>query len=84
MHQKAFLIDDFGVGVGTANLDNRSFRLNFEVTLLGVNIPLAAQVEAMFQKDFECSTEVRHDSIDERNLLFRVGAAGARLLSPVL
>ena len=84
MHQKAFLIDDFGVGIGTANLDNRSFRLNFEVTLLSVNIALAAQVEAMFEADFECSTEVRHDAIDERNLLFRVGAAGARLLSPVL
>ena len=84
MHQKAFLIDDFGVGIGTANLDNRSFRLNFEVTLLSVNAELAAQVEAMFHADFECSREVRHDALDERNLLFRIGAAGARLLSPIL
>ncbi len=84
MHQKAFLIDDFGVGIGTANLDNRSFRLNFEVTLLSVNTVLASQVEAMFEDDFECSNEVRHDALDERNLLFRVGAGVARLLSPIL
>ena len=84
MHQKAFLIDDFGVGIGTANLDNRSFRLNFEVTLLSVNYELAAKVEAMFRRDFEGSELVRHDEIDEKNILFKVGAAGARLLSPIL
>jgi cardiolipin synthase len=84
MHQKAFLVDDFGVGIGTANLDNRSFRLNFEVTLLSVNFDLARQVEAMFLRDFENADEVRHDEIDDRSLLFKAGAAGARLLSPIL
>jgi cardiolipin synthase len=84
MHQKAFLLDDFGVGIGTANLDNRSFRLNFEITLLSLNVGLAQQVEAMFERDFANSSQVAHDAIDRRNLLFRLGAAGARLLSPVL
>ncbi|MDX1481376.1 MAG: cardiolipin synthase [Woeseiaceae bacterium] len=84
MHQKAFLIDDFGVGIGTANLDNRSFRLNFEITLLSVNYDLARRVEAMFEKDFEGSDEVRHDEIEERGVVFRLGAAAARLLSPIL
>lgn len=84
MHQKAFLVDDFGVGIGTANLDNRSFRLNFEITLLAVNYELAARVEAMFQKDFEDSEIVPHDEIEHRNALFKLGAAGARLLSPIL
>ena len=84
MHQKAFLIDDFGVGIGTANLDNRSFRLNFEVTLLSVDYALAAEVEAMFEDDFARSSLVRHDEIDERNTFFKIGAAGARLLSPIL
>jgi len=84
MHQKAFLIDDFGVGIGTANLDNRSFRLNFEITLLSVNYDIAAEVEAMFERDFACSQEVGHDEIDRRGPLFRVGTAGARLLSPIL
>lgn len=84
MHQKAFLIDAFGAGIGTANLDNRSFRLNFEVTLLSVNFEFANQVEAMFERDFACSNEVPHDEIDKRSALFKLGAAGARLLSPIL
>ena len=84
MHQKAFLIDDFGVGIGTANLDNRSFRLNFEITMLGVNYGLASKVEAMFEEDFARSRLVSHQEIDERNALFKLGAAGARLLSPIL
>jgi len=84
MHQKAFLIDDFGVGIGTANLDNRSFRLNFEVTLLSVNYDLAAKVKEMFEVDFTNSRIVAHDEIRKRNPLFKLGAAGARLLSPIL
>ena len=84
MHQKAFLIDDFGVGIGTANLDNRSFRLNFEVTLLSVNYELAASVEEMFERDFACSRQVSHEEINEHSALFKLGAAGARLLSPIL
>jgi len=84
MHQKAFLIDDFGVGIGTANLDNRSFRLNFEITMLSVNYDLAAEVERMFESDFACSKQVSHGEIDARNALFKLGAAGARLLSPIL
>ena len=82
MHQKAFLIDDFGVGIGTANLDNRSFRLNFEVTMIGVNYRLAKEVQAMFEKDFEASREVAHDEIRHRSALFKLGAAGARLFKP--
>lgn len=84
MHQKAFLIDDFGVGVGTANLDNRSFRLNFEITLLSVNFDLAKQFEAMFRQDFQDSVEVGHDDVDKRSIPFRVAAASARLLAPIL
>ncbi len=84
MHQKAFLIDDFGAGIGTANLDPRSFRLNFEITMLAVNRALASDVEAMFERDFARSRLVGHDEIDRRNPVFRLGAAGARLLSPIL
>lgn len=84
MHQKTFLIDDFGVGVGTANLDNRSFRLNFEITMLGVNTAFATEIEEMFLADFERSIEVGSNEIDQRSVFFKLGAAGARLLAPVL
>lgn len=84
MHQKAFLIDDLAAGVGTANLDNRSFRLNFEITLLTIDTQFASSVEKMFEQDFARSTQVRHDEIDRKSVPFRAAAAGARLLSPML
>jgi len=84
MHQKAFLIDDKASGIGTANLDTRSFRLNFEITLLAVNRELAAETAAMFEEDFRRSIPVSHDDLDKRNFFFRFGAKAARLLSPIL
>jgi cardiolipin synthase len=84
MHQKAFLIDDKASGIGTANLDTRSFRLNFEITLLAVNRELAAETTAMFEEDFRRSIPVSHDDLDKRNFFFRFGAKAARLLSPIL
>ncbi len=32
LHAKTILIDDSTSAIGTANLDNRSLRLNFEIT----------------------------------------------------
>jgi len=84
MHQKAFLVDDTAAGVGTANLDNRSFRLNFELTLLALDRQFAKEVEAMFEQDFARSVLVPHDDIDRRGLPFKIASAATRLLSPIL
>lgn len=84
MHQKAFLVDDIAAGIGTANLDNRSFRLNFEITLLALDRDFASEVEQMFEQDFSKSVLVPHDDIDRRSLPFKVASAATRLLSPIL
>ena len=52
LHQKVVLVDNAIAGVGTANLDNRSFRLNFEITLLFVDKGCVSGVEEMLEKDF--------------------------------
>ena len=51
LHRKAMLVDDDISAIGTANFDNRSFRLNFELTLLVHDGPFASEVEAMFLED---------------------------------
>ncbi len=51
MHQKVMLVDDDTATVGTANFDNRSFRLNFETTLLFHSESFAGEVEQMLKKD---------------------------------
>ena len=52
--------------------------------MLSVDRNLAGRVEAMFEEDFARSVEVVHNELDSRNALYRIGAAAARLLSPIL
>jgi cardiolipin synthase A/B len=84
MHQKVFLVDDRLAGIGTSNLDNRSFRLNFELTLLNYETGFIREVEAMLRKDLSLSREVRIEEYTERPFFFRLAVRFSRLLSPVL
>ncbi|TGD74018.1 cardiolipin synthase [Mangrovimicrobium sediminis] len=84
MHQKVLLMDDSLAGVGTANFDNRSFRLNFEITLLVEDADFAAQVADMLETDFARSHRVGPADFANRPMWFTLGMATARLFSPVL
>ncbi|MFQ3786727.1 cardiolipin synthase [Halomonas sp. A29] len=84
LHGKAFLVDDVGAAVGTVNLDNRSFRLNFEVTALVMERDFARDVEAMFERDFARSRRMTPEEINDRSLWQRVAARGAYLFAPLL
>ncbi|GGG66910.1 cardiolipin synthase A [Salipiger pallidus] len=83
MHQKVILVDDDFVGIGTANLDNRSFRLNFETMVAVFDSRFAEKVEHMLELDFTRSRLLETDLPDEP-LLLRGGAAVSRLLAPIL
>lgn len=83
LHQKAMLIDDGVAAIGTANFDNRSFRLNFEITLLFKDTEFASQVEAMFEQDFRDSRKVSADELSGRAFPFRFAVKCARLLAPI-
>lgn len=84
MHSKTFVIDDAVVGVGTLNLDNRSLRLNFEITAVLVDESAAARMETIFEADFTRSTEFTTDDLERLPLSTRLGSRAARLLAPVL
>ncbi|GAB7021603.1 cardiolipin synthase [Salidesulfovibrio brasiliensis] len=84
LHQKVFLCDDFLCGVGTANLDNRSFRLNFEITMLVEDKGFCGQIREMFEKDFTDCIETGPDEYDRTSTPFKVLVKIARLLSPIL
>ncbi len=83
LHQKTMLVDDDVAAVGTANLDNRSFRLNFEITLLVVDKKFGARVKEMFEKDFAKSRIVKQGELDALPVWFRFGVGIARLLAPI-
>ncbi len=84
LHQKAILVDDGITGIGTANLDNRSFRLNFEITLLFVDRQCVEDVEMMLEADFSHCREMSLDEIQKRGFWFRLATRIARLFAPVL
>ncbi len=84
MHQKTMLIDDDLAVVGTANLDNRSFRLNFELSVLVSDQNFAGKVEKMMVDDFAMCRLVSKDELERQTYLTRIAIAGSRLLSPIL
>ncbi|MGZ7081377.1 MAG: phospholipase D-like domain-containing protein, partial [Thermoanaerobaculia bacterium] len=83
MHQKVTLIDDEYCTIGTANFDNRSFRLNFEVTMAVADRDLAAQVRLMLEDDFAHAERVTAAQLRRRSLPFRFAVQAARLAAPV-
>ena len=83
MHQKVLLFDNRAACVGTANFDNRSFRLNFEITAVVVDNEFVEEVETMLLNDFEQAVLVEDDEFSKRPFWFRLAVRLARLTSPI-
>jgi cardiolipin synthase len=83
LHQKTMLVDDDLSVVGTANLDNRSFRLNFEISMVIAGESFAAEMERMFERDLASSDLVDVQHFHQRSLWFQFACKVARLMSPV-
>jgi cardiolipin synthase len=88
LHAKTLVVDEDIAIVGTANVDNRSFRLNFEIVAVAYDTAIAAQLAALFEADLALARPYRKPS---RRRLRRAGAVVdrfldslARLFSPVL
>lgn len=84
MHSKIVLVDDQWASVGTANLDNRSMHLNFEVNCLIYSVGLVNQLENAFRKDLSTSIRLEPAVFAQRPAAGRLVENGCRLLSPVL
>ncbi|MFJ4374958.1 cardiolipin synthase [Pseudomonas japonica] len=84
LHQKVMLVDDDVAAIGSANLDNRSFRLNFEITLVTIDQGFASMVESMLINDFEQSREITAEDSRDTHRLQQLGMRIARLISPIL
>jgi len=84
LHQKVVLVDEELAVVGTANADNRSFRLNFEISVTGIDDHFIQSVAQMLENDFANSRPCPSTEYSERSFLFRFGAQICKLMSPVL
>ena len=83
LHQKVMLIDDRAATVGTANFDNRSFRLNFEITAVVADEAFVSDVEQMLEDDFAHAREMKMSDVNERSFWFKLSTRLARLTSPI-
>jgi cardiolipin synthase len=84
MHSKVMLVDGRWAMVGSANLDNRSLHLNFEVGCMLHDEALVAQLEQSFLKDLEDSAPLDRVALAQRSLGGRVLDNACRLLAPTL
>src|SRR6202012_5587525 len=84
LHQKVVLIDDVAAAVGRADLDNRSFRLNFEIMVLTIDHGFAAEVEAMLLRDFAEAFEIDRGEYRNSPAWRRMAMHVARLFGPIL
>ena len=84
LHEKVMLIDDNVATVGTANFDNRSFRLNFEITSLVIDSKFASDVKGMFEHDFVESRIMEPDEFDNKSFWFKLAVRTSRLAAPIL
>jgi cardiolipin synthase len=82
MHHKVILSDSIAC-VGTANFDNRSFRINFEITAMCDGGPFADDVRAMLERDFERCQGVSESDFVRKPWLTRAACRVARLMSPI-
>jgi len=84
IHSKMFTSDGFVSSIGTANLDIRSFRVNFEVNAFLYNEAAARELDEIFIKDMYDSTEITLEKYNQRPLIAKTKDAICRLLSPLL
>lgn len=84
LHAKTMVVDGVWSTVGSANMDIRSFRLNFEVNVLVFGPDFAHRMEEIFLDDLTHARLVTMEDCRRRTRRARFAESMSRLLSPVL
>lgn len=84
LHAKGVIVDEKVLCYGTANMDIRSFQLNFEVNAVIYDQEEAARMTEIFREDLKQCRQITKDFYNRRSLFIRIKEQFCRLLSPVL
>lgn len=84
IHAKTLVIDDMFSSIGSANLDYRSFSMNFEINALIYNGDINQKMRKQFNLDLEDCEEVTLERWKNRNLNRRLKESFSRLWAPLL
>lgn len=84
IHTKTMVVDEFLSVMGTANFDERSFELNFEVNVLVYDAVFAQQLKDTFLADLAGAKQLSVDTWEKRSVIKIFIEKMARLISPIL
>ena len=84
LHSKGVMTDGKVSSYGTANMDIRSFELNFEVNAVIYDEETTRKLEELFLEDLKVCEEITPERYEARSIFIRIKEQGSRLLSPLL
>jgi cardiolipin synthase A/B len=84
IHSKVWIADGHWASVGTANLDNRSLFLNFEVNCMIYTPKVIAELEQAFERDLLDSIRLDPQTYAQRPWTEKLAENFCRLFSPIL
>ena len=84
LHAKTMVVDGHLASVGSANLDIRSFKLNFEANAFIYDDDLAQQLQQAFLADQKHSRLLTMEAINAQSAWLKFKQQFSRLLSPIL
>lgn len=84
IHSKFITIDDKITSIGTANMDIRSLKLNFEVNAFIYDEMITKSFNESFKNDLKDCTEITKEWYESRGKFYKIKEAVARLISPLL
>ncbi|QTD39596.1 cardiolipin synthase [Sporosarcina sp. Te-1] len=84
IHAKQIVVDDELSTVGTANIDVRSFKLNFEINAFIYDREKSHELAELFEQDMQLCTELTYELYLNRSRGIKIKESVSRLLSPIL
>ena len=84
IHAKTIVVDGKLASVGSANLDYRSFKLNFEINAFIYDQQIATQLENIFKIDMTHSELITPKMFEQQSVYLKFKQTASRLLSPIL
>lgn len=84
LHSKVIIIDDFMASTGSANMDLRSFKLNFEVNAFIYDSNIIEEIKKYFMIDLSNSEELERVKFEDRGHFMKIKESISRLFSPLL
>ena len=84
IHSKVIIIDDKITSTGSANMDLRSFMLNFEINAFIYDKDIIDIMTKDFLEDMKNSEELKIEDFNNRSMIRKVKESIARLFSPIL